>query len=75
MRPAMIQISLRICAVWSESSLGTFSIAKDAKFLHAENEYSDQTVRIHRLTFVGDTCKTSWKHAYIILTPLNPTFI
>ena len=28
--PAKIQISLRIRAVWSESSLGAFSIAKDA---------------------------------------------
>ena len=29
-RPAKIQISLRIRAVWSESSLGAFWIAKDA---------------------------------------------
>ena len=36
--PAKIQISLRICAVWSKSSLGTFWIAKDAKLLHADNE-------------------------------------
>ena len=34
-RPAKIQISLRIRAVWSESSLGAFWIVKDAKFLHA----------------------------------------
>ena len=32
-RPAKIQISLRICAVWSEVSLGTLSIAKDSKFI------------------------------------------
>ena len=38
MRPAKIQISLRICAVWSESSLGVFLIAEDAKFLHDDNE-------------------------------------
>ena len=43
MRPAKIQISLRIRAVWSESSLGAFWIAKDAKFLPADNEDSDQS--------------------------------
>ena len=37
-RPVKIQISLRISAVWSESSLGAFRIAKDAKFLYADNE-------------------------------------
>ena len=42
-RPAKIQISLRIRADWSESSLGAFWIAMDAKFLHADNEDSDQT--------------------------------
>ena len=40
-RPAKIQISLCIRAVWSESSLDTFWIAKDAKFLQAENKDSD----------------------------------
>ena len=34
---AKIQISLRIRAVWSESSLGTFWRASDAKFFHADN--------------------------------------
>ena len=43
---AKIQISLCICTVWSESSLGTFRIAKDAKFLYAENKDSDQTVHM-----------------------------
>ena len=47
--PAKIQISLRIRAVWSESSLGAFCIVKDAKFLHADNEDSDQTARMRRL--------------------------
>ena len=42
-RPAKIQISLRIRAVWSESSLGAFWIVKEAKFLHADDEDSDQT--------------------------------
>ena len=32
-----------IRAVGSESSLGEFSITKDIKFLHADNEGSDQT--------------------------------
>ena len=36
-RPAKIQISLRIRAVWSESSLSAFWIAKDAKFVHADS--------------------------------------
>ena len=37
MRPAKIQISLHIRAIWPESSMGAFWIANDAKFLHAEN--------------------------------------
>ena len=41
-RPAKIQISLRIRAVWSESSLGTFWIDKDEKFLYADNKDFDQ---------------------------------
>ena len=48
-RSAKIQISLRMRAGWSESSLGAFWIAKDAKFLHAYYEDSDQTVWMHRL--------------------------
>ena len=36
--PAKIQISLRICAVWSDSSLSAFWIVKNANFLHAANE-------------------------------------
>ena len=46
---AKIQISLRIGEVWSESSLSAFWIAKDAKFLHADNEKSHQTVRRRRI--------------------------
>ena len=58
LRPAKIQISLRIRAVWSESSLAAFRIAKAAKFLHAHNEDFDQTARTRRLiwVFVGRTC-------------------
>ena len=51
-RPAKTQISLCIRAVWSESSLGAFCIAKDAKFLHAYNEYFDLTARVRRLIWV-----------------------
>ena len=38
-----IQIGLLVCTDWSESSLGAFWIAKDAKFLHADNKGFDQT--------------------------------
>ena len=51
-RPAKIQISLRIRAVWSESTLGAFWIAKDSSFLYADNEDSNQTARTCRLTWV-----------------------
>ena len=56
-RPLKIQISLRIRAVWSESSLDAFWIAKVAKFPHADIEDSDQTVGMRRLiwVFVGRT--------------------
>ena len=37
-RQAKIQISLRIRAVWSESYLGAFWIANDAKFNQSDNE-------------------------------------
>ena len=43
------------CAQWSESSLGEIWIAKDAKFLHADNEDSNPTARIW--AFVGRTCQ------------------
>ena len=56
-RQAKIQISLRIRAVWSESSLGAFWIAKDGMFLQVDNEDSDQTARMQRLisVFIGRT--------------------
>ena len=41
MRPAKIQISLRIRAVWSESSLGAFWLAKVKNFLQEDNEDAD----------------------------------
>ena len=59
MRPAKILISLRIREVWSESSLGAFWVAKAAKFLHADNEDSDQIAQRRSLiwVFVGHTCQ------------------
>ena len=57
MRPAKIQISLRMLAVWSESSAGAFWIANDAKFLHADNEDSKQAARMSRLF-----CVYFWAH-------------
>ena len=48
-RLAKTQISMRIRAVRSESSLGAFWIAKDVKFLHADNEDADQIARTRRL--------------------------
>ena len=57
MRVAKIQISLRIRAVWSESSPHAFWLAKGAESLHADNEDSDQTARMRRLIldFTGRT--------------------
>ena len=43
--PAESQISLRIRAVWSESSLGAFRIDENAKTLHADNEDSVLSLR------------------------------
>ena len=55
--PVKIQISLHIHEVWSESSIETYLIAMDAKFIHADNKDSDQTAQICRLiwVFVGHT--------------------
>ena len=50
--PAKMQIRLRVCAVWSGSSLGAFWIANYAKFLHAANEDSDQIARMRRLILI-----------------------
>ena len=64
--PAKIQISLRIRAVWSESSLSAFWITKEAIFLHAYNEdWSDcadeeavlsQFVRAHVRRYASSRC-------------------
>ena len=70
-RPAKIQISLRICAVCSETSLNAFWIAKDAMFIRDDNEDSNHTARMRRLiwNFFGSTsqkvfCSPLRKHVY-----------
>ena len=64
-RQAKIQIVLRIRTVYSESSLCAFWKAKDAKFLHADNEDSDQTARMRRLirVFVSALSAGTFSHA------------
>ena len=47
--PAKTQISLGICPVWLESSLGAQWVAKDPRFLHEDSEDSDQTGQMPRL--------------------------
>ena len=44
-RPAKSQISLRTHEVWSSFSMGKFWIAKNAFFLHADNEDSNQNAQ------------------------------
>ena len=56
MHPARIQISLRICGVWSESSLGIFWKALYAKLLQMNNE-DWSTVSICRQIWVFVVCK------------------
>ena len=48
-----IQISLCIHTIWSESSLGAFIIANDAKFLHADNEDMNTHVRMYIFSCCG----------------------
>ena len=78
-RPAQIQIRLRIRAVWSEPSLGAFGIAKDERFRHADNEDSDQTARMRRLIWVfdGRTCqkvrRLTLRHIYVEMAILTNT--
>ena len=59
MRPAKIQFSLHIHAIWSESSLGAFWTAKDTRFLNTMNEDFDQTAGMRMLisVFVVRTCQ------------------
>ena len=42
-------MKMRLRTVSSESSMDAFWIVKDAKFLHADNEDSDQTAQMRRM--------------------------
>ena len=59
MRPAKIQIRLRMRAVWSESSLGALWTANQPRFLRADSEGCNQTARMRRMIYVfaGRTCR------------------
>ena len=52
-RPAMIQISLRIRAVRPQSSLGVFWIAKETELLHI--------VKIRLFKYIEDFTSKNWK--------------
>ena len=54
MRPAKIQTSLRVRAVWPESYLGAVRVARTPLILHTDREGSDQTARMRRLIWVFD---------------------
>ena len=69
-RPVKIQINLRIRTVWSEFSPTAFWIAKNAKFLHVDNEVWSYCAQIRRLiwVFVGHTCQKvcfSWEASFL----------
>ena len=58
MRPKKTQISLRICTVWSESSLSVWWNFAALATQIAPDDDSDQTARMRRLIgiFAGRTC-------------------
>ena len=59
-RPAKTQISLGIRLVWSKSSLCAQRVVKDPRYLHADNEDSDQTGRLPRLIWVFAGHTRTW---------------
>ena len=59
--PGKIQISIH-----TYSSLGTFWTAKDAKFLHAGNEESDQIAWMCRLIWVFLECMSEGTFSHIV---------
>ena len=63
-RQAIIQISLRIRAVWSESSLGAFWKAKDAKFLHVDKKDWSGCADFSWFVFFG---RTQQKVSFLML--------
>ena len=69
--PAKTQISLGISPVWAESPRCAYWVAKDPRFLHADNEDSNQTGRMPRLiwVFAGRTLISlvlSWRSSFLI---------
>ena len=60
-RPAKTQIRLRIRVVWSESALGAFQKAKDAKFPHADN---DEWIYCDRV-FAARTCQGTLRFIFL----------
>ena len=64
-RPPKIQIRLRECAVWSESSVGAFRIPKDAQFPHVDNKDWSECVK----SSMGAHVKGTFSHvaAHLIL--------
>ena len=55
-RSAKTRISRSICPLWSESSLCTQWVAWDSRYLHADNEDSEQTGWMLRLIWVFAGC-------------------
>ena len=51
-RPTKTQISLRVCAVWSESSLSAWRNFASLAIQNAPSEESDQTARMRRLIWI-----------------------
>ena len=60
--PAKTQISLGIHPVWSESSLCAQWVAKDPRFLHADNKDSDQTGRMDAQADLS----LRWAHTHFV---------
>ena len=71
-RLAKIRISLCIRAIWSESSLGAFWVAKDASSLHVDKkDWSDsvdaQAGLRHRLTYMYKS-EGTFSHVLVHIT-------
>ena len=69
-RSAMSEnVPLNMCVQRRFRSACAFWIAKDAKFLHADNEDSNQTARMRRLiwVFVGRMCQKGRSKSFLTL--------
>ena len=67
MSATLENVPSNICAVWSKSSLGTFGIAKDAKFFHADNEVSDLSLHLLHMSDAFYICIRIFSVLHIIL--------